>query len=754
MRLCRALLLGLLIACLLAGAAAAQDESDQEQPDQEQVDQEQSGETPGFEQLVARGREEQKVVVSAEMITVDSENELYKAFGNVVLIYGEQILMAKMVSLDMCNSEAVAVGDVRLIDPEGEITAERVALNFERETGYLFSGRFIIRKEQATYFIEGEQIEKIGPDRYLIHNGSYTTCQCEEDDELLDWKIEGKDLDVTIDGYARIHDARFSYLDLPLFWTPYAVVPVKVTRQSGFLPPYLGFSDRSGYFLELPFFWAISQRADATFYSEYLERRGFKPGIEYRWALSEGGKGQVNLDFIDDREYGARRWAMRGEQTQRITRTFNVRSKLLEVSDDQYIGDFSRDFSGLRYDRYLRSNMIVDKRWDRFSLNTDFQHYNDLTRADDSSTWQRLPQVSFSAINRPIWKLPMLLRAGTVATNFYRNKISDEEKLLDPQKKLFLSGGRRIEAVPEMLLPLHYRNWFQFVPTIAWRETLYHVPEREELWLTRELWRTRTDLTTTLERVYDMDLQVMPALKHSIEPLLAYEFQPEPADQDELPVFDGSDRLSKRNAIIYGVTNRLWARLYLSKRKTFASLRLIQLRVWQEYDIEETRRELLETVEDQEPDERRPLSDVMSQLEVKFSLGRFLNKIYILQDLNYGVYDQWLTRYNVLGGFETVGRSGAVLEYRYRRGPDGKASIESLGGNTRLNLAESFSLTYATKYNFLDDQFIENIYGVEFHSLQRCWNFTLLIEDKSNPRELVTRFIIDLTGLIEFKGSW
>ena len=47
------------------------------------------------------------------------------------------------------------------------------------------------------------------------------------------------------------------------------------------------------------YFWAIDKDKDATIGLEYIEKRGFKPDMEFRYALKEDLKG--TLGFLNHR---------------------------------------------------------------------------------------------------------------------------------------------------------------------------------------------------------------------------------------------------------------------------------------------------------------------------------------------------------------------------------------------------------------------------------------------------------------------
>ena len=88
---------------------------------------------------------------------------------------------------------------------------------------------------------------------------------------------------------------------MPVFYTPYLLVPVKNTRQTGFLFPEFSFSENNGFGFNLPFFLNISDSADVTFYPEYLTNRGFMPGAEFRYVASAADKGIFTANFLHDK---------------------------------------------------------------------------------------------------------------------------------------------------------------------------------------------------------------------------------------------------------------------------------------------------------------------------------------------------------------------------------------------------------------------------------------------------------------------
>ena len=93
---------------------------------------------------------------------------------------------------------------------------------------------------------------------------------------MPDWKITGKNMTVTIEGYGTIHHAALWAKQVPVLYSPYLIFPAKTERQSGLLVPEAGYSERNGFQFSQPFYWAINDQSDATFTFEHIANRGEK----------------------------------------------------------------------------------------------------------------------------------------------------------------------------------------------------------------------------------------------------------------------------------------------------------------------------------------------------------------------------------------------------------------------------------------------------------------------------------------------
>ena len=128
------------------------------------------------------------------------------------------------------------------------VEADKIAIQLKNGTGVMINGK--LQLKGPNIYVEGKKLEKTGDKDYRIEEGSFTTC----DGPSPDWRITGKDLDVTLEGYGTLRGGTFYIKDFPVFYVPWLIYPAKRTRQTGFGMPTLGNSTARGIDVSLPFF--------------------------------------------------------------------------------------------------------------------------------------------------------------------------------------------------------------------------------------------------------------------------------------------------------------------------------------------------------------------------------------------------------------------------------------------------------------------------------------------------------------------
>ncbi|UCG79964.1 MAG: LPS-assembly protein LptD, partial [Desulfobacterales bacterium] len=162
--------------------------------------------------------------IKADSLSYDDTTKTYNARGDVTITKGIQALRADAVDLNAETMEAEAWGNVHFTSGQDWLTCRRLKMNLDQGIGVLYDGTVFI--EESHFYITGGKIEKTGEDSYYIEDGRFTSC----DGDLPAWKITGKDLKVTIDGYGSLRHAAFWAKSVPILYAPFLFFPAKVTR--------------------------------------------------------------------------------------------------------------------------------------------------------------------------------------------------------------------------------------------------------------------------------------------------------------------------------------------------------------------------------------------------------------------------------------------------------------------------------------------------------------------------------------------
>src|SRR5436309_3908618 len=231
---------------------------------------------------------ETEVAVDAESLAYDQASNTLTARGGVTLTRGDTTLTADEVVFDRTNQVAEARGHVVLNEPQATVQGDFAHLNLHDESGWVENADADMHPGE--YYLRAGRLDKQGGPQYSVADGVCTSCQC-GGLEAPSWSIAGRRTDITLQGKGIVRHMTFLVKDVPVFYFPYFVFPANTQRESGFLMPRLGYSNRRGFQYEQPFFWAISKSTDATIATD-LESAA-RVGIigEYRYTLSREAHG-------------------------------------------------------------------------------------------------------------------------------------------------------------------------------------------------------------------------------------------------------------------------------------------------------------------------------------------------------------------------------------------------------------------------------------------------------------------------------
>ncbi len=736
--------------------------------------------------------------ITADTISYDDPTRRYVADGSVRISKGNVRLTADHVQFDHRTMDAAASGHVVLVSGKDVLIGDSIDINLQDQVGTVIQGTVFL--EENHFYIRGDKIEKLGENTYAAEQATLSSC----DGQAPAWKITGRKLDVTLEGYGVIRHAALWAKDVPVLYTPIFVFPAKRQRQTGLLAPEFGSSTRKGAFYTQPFYWAINEQSDMTYAPQYMSERGLQHSLEYRYIVDTQSRGTIMADYLDDRKvddgignnsndwgYSSDnslrpdhdRYWFRMKHDQGLPFGFTGRVDLDIVSDQDYLIDFRNDMTGFNktreyfrdtfgrdlddYDDPIRTNQaIATRHWDRFSLNGGIVWLDDTTQrwTDEfkliyplpklDTQLQRLPLIRFDAMRQPLGDTPLLFNMDSEWTYFY----SDDN-----------TRAARIDLHPRVTWPFRLGQALYIEPSAGLRETAWFVEkfqnvpteEAKDDNTYRTLYDLRLNVSSEFSNVFALGDAGLEAVRHTVLPQVIYEYIPD-KDQDEYPAFIGQDtngnltplddtvnRVAPENKITYSITNSFTSKSLVRSNEdtdenTTETARyndFLRVKLEQYYNIREARGS-----ERIDPERKRPFSPIRAELE--YAPARYLK---LNADAEYDVYDNRLVTRNVSATLNSPRGDEFKLRYSYDKGlyhfyqkDDTDQDIESLTASIRLKLPFRFTVYGSNEYDFEENERIETTLGLIYEA--QCWSFSAGY-NKDNEGDEEFTFMFNLYGL-------
>ncbi len=514
--------------------------------------------------------------ITADKMTYVYEKRLYVAEGNVMITRDGQVLSAQRGVFNEETGIVQVSGDVRLTANGDIVSGEMALLDLKNHFGQITGGTIFLRENN--YYIRGSAMVRTGPNTYMVKDCSLTTC----DGENPAWSITGSEVKVEIEGYASVKNAAFRIKNFPVFYLPYAIYPVKTQRQTGFLPPRLGHSNQIGAEIEIPFFWAISEQVDVTFYERYMTKRGFMQGLELRYVAENNSRGTFLFDILRDKtrekdlyneddvqlspfeRTNRTRYWFRSRTDQTLFPGLEARIDTDFVSDQDYIKEFRGGLMGFdarpeltEYARPIeevrsptrRNALRLSADGNEYSLQGLAEYHQRTENPAFDDTAQPVAGAGFTLLPRQIPHLPVFLNLSTDYGYVWRD---------------FGVRGHRMAFEPEVSYPLFLGRYLEFEPSLRYEHNTQWVDE-DDLGIgtqNRNAYHARARLSTVLEKAFDIRWREYTGLKHKIRPSITYDFRSHRDEDLFRPWFEPMDATGDLNHITLSLENILDSRKY------------------------------------------------------------------------------------------------------------------------------------------------------------------------------------------------
>ncbi len=485
------------------------------------------------------------------------------------------------------QNRVIATGNVVMTQGKNRIAADRADFNSQTRLGTFYHASGIatmqpprqlpvpgamavpqLAGQQTDVYFFGDEVEKVGPKKYRIRNGGFSTCV----QPTPRWDLSADTIVLNIDHYTLLRQVVLNVKGVPLLYLPFIYYPTKEEgRATGFLIPTYGSSTIRGQSLHNAFFWAINRSADLTMMHDWFSRTGQGLGGEYRYNRGGGSDGTMRTYLLDQREtsyetFGrlpaSRSYEIRGSGNQLLPGNFRARARVDYFSSIATNQTFNTDiYDASRNQRSFGGNVVGV--WKTLSLNGTFDRNEWFNTTSSSGVTGNSPRIAFSRYDRPLFgSAPLYFSmAGEFA---HLDRQTRSEGLVIDDRSL-----ARFDLTPQVRYPFKRWQWFTVNSTLAWRDTYYSRSLDASTGAVTEDNVNRGVGTVTanvsgpiLTRVWNTpDNAYAERFKHSIEPFAHLQRTSSIDNFSRIVQVDGVDTIvGGTTSVAYGVNNRIYAK--------------------------------------------------------------------------------------------------------------------------------------------------------------------------------------------------
>lgn len=680
----------------------------------------------------------------ADRLLYDAHSRIYTAEGRVEIVQGDRRLTADWAQVHELTKIAHLKGKVVLVSGEDILSGQEGSFNLVTRAGEMQEARLFLKRNH--FRLDSALIRKTGEQTFYAEKATITTC----DADRPAWSFRARKINVKVEGVALSRGNTLRVGGKPVLYSPVLALPVLTRRQSGFLMPNLEFSNASGTILEMPVYWAISNHADATFYQNYLSKRGYMQGLDLRYRAPQGAAGDLRFIYLKDgrgdTEFINRYW-LAGMVDQPLGSKVNMRLTLDHVSDRAFLERFNFGYLGLsRYSRDLLTNfgrqleqeevktrvstMVVSGNLNWANLTAFARSYQRL-RSDQAFPFNQAPGAHFATRTLPVKKLPLFVGLESSYGYFLQERGG---------------SGHRFDFHPQAWVQAQPFSLLSFEGRAGFRETVFVVddadPERRQgSSVSRELFDIKASLASSWYKDYATGKKGE-RYRHYLRPEVTYWNMPmydplrlpyyNPFDwgwvertSRNLPVREGEDPLGGINALTYGFSSNLLKRGLSDQGQVLVRdlfwFRLLHGAFFNNYHMGL----------DGAPQPHRRFSDILGEVE-----------FYPFQRLTVGgeaalsPYEDGFTRAKIkFIFFDNVTQKYLNVNYLFIKNFANQITV-----TTYLNILPSFKTWFTVNHTFLFDNKLERRYGI---ILQRqCWGVAFSYTDRPDDQRVSFTLII------------
>jgi LPS-assembly protein len=489
------------------------------------------------------------------------------------------------------EGRVTAHGNVVYISGANRIYAERMEFNTKTRTGtfYNATGTATLREsvqpnifgaQEPDAYFWGDELQKIGPKKYRIIHGGFTTCV----QPTPRWDMTSGSITLNLDDYAFLKNAVFRVKGVPLMFLPIFYYPIQEDdRATGFLMPIYGSTAARGQSLTNQFFWAISRSQDATIEHDWFSKTGQQVGGEYRYVQGPGSQGNAQLSLLDEHAtsyaqpdgttvlYPATRsYSVVGSMAQHLPLNLRARANTNYytsiVTQQRYQQDI---YQSTNRRRSFGGNL--SGAWREYSIGVTTDKSDYFSDATSFQTTGSLPRISLTRGERPIAGAPLYFGLNSEYVTLARSTTSEGVKTTD-------TGLSRFDVNPSLRIPFTRWQFFTVNSVVSWRATYWTESLDNNVQVPVGIGRRFFDFSTRItgpvfNRIWNTPNNgYAQKFKHVVEPSLTISRVTAIDNFNRIVKLDGVDNIIGTTRLNYGISNRLYAKKQSSREILSASI--------------------------------------------------------------------------------------------------------------------------------------------------------------------------------------
>jgi LPS-assembly protein len=195
--------------------------------------------------------------------------------------------------------------------------------------------------------------------------------------------------------------------NIPVFYFPYWHANFNKKRRSGFLRPYIGFSNKEGILYSQPIYFATSINTDLEITPTIRTKRGKGVYSVFRFVDSLYSKGKIKFGLFEDtnsyyennnlaykKHYGYSVYYFRDK-------VFNNDKLYLNLKYANDVDYFYLDAYNYRFDSSYLTDKIITSYFNYINIHNNnfygiyFKYFIDTSLLNNDTTWQIFPQLNY-----------------------------------------------------------------------------------------------------------------------------------------------------------------------------------------------------------------------------------------------------------------------------------------------------------------------------------------------------------------------